>query len=468
MALNSQVRQEVRLGPLLTVLSGASFVASLDLFVVNVAFGDIAASYPGYSLGDLSWVLGGYAIVFAALLVPLGRWADRVGRRRGFLLGLALFTAASAACALSPSLWLLVAFRLLQAVGAAALTPASLGLLISMVPEATRAGAVRIWAASGAAAAAFGPVVGGLLVEASWRWAFLINVPIGIAFLIATVRLVPDFRPTARDTDLDLSGAALLTVGIGALALGLVQGPDWGWDDPRIALAFTVAAASAALFWWSNSRQREPLIEPAMLKVRTFAWSNVTALAFSAAFAAGLLANILWLQQVWGYSALLTGLAIAPGPLMVPVFAVVGQFLSRSFSAGALTAAGSALWAAGAVLVLSSVGMEPHYASELLPGWMIAGVGVGLALPTILSSATAGLPQSRSATGSAVVTMSRQVGTVLGVSMLVAILGTTAGYEDTHSAFQLAWSAVAAVAVVAALTAAGMNPPREYLSTARG
>lgn len=464
MAVNSQVSRDVRIGPLLIVLSGAPFLSSLDLFVVNVAFGDISASFPDHSLGDLSWVLNGYTIVFAALLVPLGRWSDRIGRRRGFLLGLALFTAASAACALSPSLWFLIAFRLLQAFGAAALTPASLGLLISTAPKAKHSAAVRIWAATGAAAAALGPVVGGLLVEASWRWVFLINVPVGIALLVATFRVVPDVTPTTTDAHPDLLGAALLTIGIGALSLGLVQGPEWGWDDTRITIAFVVGAVSTVLFGWRNARHRNPLIEPAVLKVPTFAWSNVTAVAFSAAFAAGLLANILWLQQVWGYSALRTGLAIAPGPLMVPVFAILGQNLSRRVSAGLLAAAGSILWAVGTLLILRSVGEQPHYTAALLPGLLIGGVGVGLTLPTILSSATAGLPQSRSATGSAVVNMSRQIGTVLGVSVLVAILGTAVGYEDTHSAYQLAWWAVTAAAVVAAITAVGMNsrtPSRE-------
>ncbi|MFJ7724480.1 MFS transporter, partial [Rhodococcus erythropolis] len=170
--------QPVRIGPLLAILSGAPFVASLDLFVVNVAFGDIAKSYPGHSLGEFSWILNSYAIVYAALLIPLGRWADRIGHKRAFIAGLALFTLASAACAFSPSLWALVVFRIVQAVGAAALTPASLGLLINALPAAKRQSGVRIWAAAGAAAAAFGPVVGGILVEASWRWVFLINVPV--------------------------------------------------------------------------------------------------------------------------------------------------------------------------------------------------------------------------------------------------------------------------------------------------
>ena len=453
--MESQSQVSVRIGPLLAVLSGAPFVASLDLFVLNVALGDIGTSYPGSSLGELSWVLSGYAIVYAALLVPLGRWADRIGRRRGFLAGLGLFTAASAACALSPSLWVLVVCRLFQAVGAAALTPASLGLLVSAVPEARRAGAVRIWAATGAAAAAFGPVVGGLLVEVSWRWAFLINVPIGILLLAVARRVVPDIRPVDSGTRLDLAGAALLTLGIGALALGLVQGPEWGWADVRILAAFVVAAGALLLFAHVNARHPAPLIEPSLLAVRSFSWSNVTALIFSATFAAGLLANVLWVQQVWGYSALRTGLAVAPGPLMVPLFAAVGQVLARRFTPGAIAAAGCVLWGAGAGLVLATVGPEPEYATALLPGWLIGGVGVGLALPTILSAATAQLPPTRTATGSAIVTMSRQLGTVLGISVLVAILG--AG-DDAVSAFRFSWWTIAAVAVVAALAAGGMNP----------
>lgn len=453
--MESQSQVSVRIGPLLAVLSGAPFVASLDLFVLNVALGDIGTSYPGSSLGELSWVLSGYAIVYAALLVPLGRWADRIGRRRGFLAGLGLFTVASAACALSPSLWVLVICRLFQAVGAAALTPASLGLLVSAVPEARRAGAVRIWAATGAAAAAFGPVVGGLLVEVSWRWAFLINVPIGILLLAVARRVVPDIRPVDSGTRLDLAGAALLTLGIGALALGLVQGPEWGWADVRILAAFVVAAGALLLFAHVNARHPAPLIEPSLLAVRSFSWSNVTALIFSATFAAGLLANVLWVQQVWGYSALRTGLAVAPGPLMVPLFAAVGQVLARRFTPGTIAAAGCVLWGAGAGLVLATVGPEPEYATALLPGWLIGGVGVGLALPTILSAATAQLPPARTATGSAIVTMSRQLGTVLGISVLVAILG--AG-DDAVSAFRFSWWTIAAVAVVAALAAGGMTP----------
>ncbi|OYD68532.1 MFS transporter [Rhodococcus sp. OK302] len=451
MELNSQ---PVRTGPLLAILSGAPFVASLDLFVVNVAFGDIAKSFPGHSLGEFSWILNGYAIVYAALLIPLGRWADRIGPKRAFIAGLALFTLASAACAFSPSLWMLVAFRIVQAIGAAALTPASLGLLINALPAAKRQSGVRIWAAAGAAAAAFGPVVGGILVEASWHWVFLINLPIGIALLYFAVRLVPDVAEKDPDAGIDLVGAALLIFGIGALALALVQGPDWGWTDPRIIVAFALAAITLITFWWSNSRHAAPLIAPDLLKVRTFTWSNITAILFSATFAAGLLANIMWLQEVWGYSALRTGLAVAPGPMMVPLFAIAGGALTRKYSAGRVAALGSAFWAVGTLLVLLSVGTTPNYAVELLPGWIIAGIGVGLALPTILSQATADLPAARSATGSAVVSMSRQIGTVLGVSVLIAVLGAAVDYET----FRQAWWIIFAIALVSAVASLGMTP----------
>ncbi|MGC0365667.1 EmrB/QacA subfamily drug resistance transporter [Rhodococcus sp. 27YEA15] len=448
--------QPVRTGPLLAILSGAPFVASLDLFVVNVAFSDIAKSYPGHSLGEFSWILNGYAIVYAALLIPLGRWADRIGHKRAFVGGLALFTLASAACALSPSLWALVGFRVVQAVGAAALTPASLGLLINALPAARRQSGVRIWAAAGAAAAAFGPVVGGLLVEASWRWVFLINIPLGIVLLFFAVRLVPDTTDKDSDGGVHLTGAALLTIGIGSLALALVQGPDWGWTDDRVLTAFALAVLTLAVFCWSNARHRTPLIAPDLLTVRSFAWSNITAILFSATFAAGLLSNILWLQEVWGYSALRTGFAVSPGPLMVPLFAIVGGSLTTRFSAGRVAALGSTLWGVGTLYVMFSVSTTPHYATALLPGWIITGIGVGLALPTILSQATADLPPSRSATGSAVVSMSRQIGTVLGVSVLIAILGSAVDYDT----FRRAWWVIFAVAIASALASFGMTPTR--------
>ncbi|MFB9324183.1 DHA2 family efflux MFS transporter permease subunit, partial [Cryptosporangium minutisporangium] len=427
-------------GPDLAILCGAPFLAGLDLFVVNVAFSEIGRSFPDHSLGDLSWILNGYAIVYAALLVPVGRWADRVGNKPVFVAGLVLFTAASAAAAASPTLAALVGFRIVQAVGAAALTPTSLGLLIHAAPPERRAVSVRIWAATSALAAAAGPVVGGLLVELSWRWIFLINVPLGVVLVIGALRRVPDHRAADPDRSLDLVGAALLTLGIGALAFGLVEGNDRGWTSTGILVAFGVAALALAGFGLRSARHASPLVDPALFGVRTFTWAAIATAVFSAAFAAGLLAVILWMQDVWGYSAVRTGLAIAPGPLMVPLFALGGAGLLRRIPAGRLAAVGCALWAVGSVLLLTSVDTQPAYLTAVLPGWLVCGVGVGLALPTLLASATAQLPPARSATGSAVVNMGRQVGTVLGVSVLVAVLASPAGSDATLEAFQRAGS----------------------------
>ena len=442
----------------LVVLSGAPFLASLDLFVVNVAFTAIGHDFRGHTLADLSWILNGYPIIYAALLVPCGRWADRIGHKRVFLLGLALFTLASAAAAASPNLQFLIACRLIQAAGAAALTPTSLGLLIHAVPPEQRAKSVRIWAALGALASALGPVVGGFLVEFSWRWVFLINVPLGITLLLMGIRVIKDYRAEDTQPELDIVGAALLTVGIGALALGLVEGSDWGWTSAGVLGSLTTATITLAAFAVNNARHRAPIIPPSLLKTRTFTWSVITATIFNATFGAGLLAGIFWLQNVWGYSAIQTGLAIAPGPLMVPVFAMAGQALTKRVSAGALAATGCLLWAAGTLYMLLTIGPEPRYLTVILPSWLITGIGVGLAMPTILSSATAELPPARSGTGSAVVNMARQIGTVFGIAVLVAILGSPTGYDQAHHVFTIAWWTVIGIAVLAAAASLGMTP----------
>jgi EmrB/QacA subfamily drug resistance transporter len=456
-----------RPGLILAILSGAAFMASLDVFIVNVAFPDIGHDFHGAALSNLSWILNGYAIVFAAMLVPLGRLADRFGRKAGFIAGLSVFTFASAACAVSTGLWMLVTFRVLQAIGAAALTPTSLGLLLTSTPVERRVRAVRIWAATGALAAAIGPVVGGLLVQASWRWVFIVNVPVGVVAIVATLRTVPDSRDTSVSRTPDLVGAAMLAVAIGAVSLGLVKGAAWGWGSPSTLASFAISVLGIAGFWFRSQRHPLPVVEPALLRVRTFAWSNLTMVFFSVAFGAGILGVILWTQDVWHYTALRTGLAITPGPVMVQVFVMLHHRFAGKVAPGRVAAFGSLLFGSGYIVLLASVGEHPHYLRDFLPGWILVGIGVGLALPTILSSATADLPPARASTGSAVVYMSRQIGTVLGISVLVAVLGTHATYGATHAAFQHAWWIIAAAAFVSALTAFGMTPRAEAATSAR-
>jgi EmrB/QacA subfamily drug resistance transporter len=435
-------------------------MASLDVFIVNVAFDSIGADFPGTSLSELSWVLNAYAVVFAALLVPAGRIADRYGRRAGFAVGLGLFTVASAACALSVGIWWLVAFRAVQAVGAAILTPASLGLVLATAPAAHGARSVKIWAAAGAVAAALGPVLGGLLVEADWRWVFLVNVPVGLVALVLTLRWLPESRDASITKLPDLFGAGLLALGIGALTLGLVKGTDWGWRAGSTDATWVVAAVALAGFVARSRRHASPVVAPELVRVRAFAWSNVTALLFSAAFAIALLSAVLWLQQVWHYSAIRTGLAIAPGPMMVPPFTAIGHRLAARVPIGVVVAAGCAAFGVGALVIAASTGRQAAYAAQFLPGWLIGGVGVGLALPAILSAATSDLPPQHAATGSGVISMSRQIGTAIGVSVLVAVLGTPTSYTAAHAAFQHGWLALAVISGAAAISAVAMTPQR--------
>jgi EmrB/QacA subfamily drug resistance transporter len=443
----------------LLVLCASAFMAGLDVFIVNVAFDDLRRDFPDSSLADLSWVLNAYAIVYAALLVPLGSLADRFGSKRAFLTGLALFTAASAACAASPALWFLVAFRVAQAAGAAALTPAGLGLLLAATPPDKRARAVRVWSASGALAAAAGPALGGLLVESAWQWVFLVNVPVGILALIAGTRHLPRIsRPASSGRIPDLFGGLLLAVTVGALSLTLVKGPEYGWASTNTCLGYLVTAATAGIFRYRTARHPVPLVAPSLFRTSTFTWSNVTGLLYNVAFGANILAMILWMQQTWDYSAVRTGLAVAPGPLMMPVAAALAQRVSRRASPRAISSAGSLLIALSGVLLALNIDTQPHYTSAILPSLMISGAGVGLTLPTVLASATAALPSAQAATGSAVVSMSLQIGTSVGVALLIAALTQHSSTHGTATAFVHGWWIVTAAAVLASLTAWGMAP----------
>jgi EmrB/QacA subfamily drug resistance transporter len=435
----------------LTIVCAGVVLASLDLFVVNVALPQIAHDLHETSLGDLSWVLNAYAIVYAALLVLFGRLAE--GRRRddAFLLGVVVFTAASAACGAAGSLALLVAFRIVQAAGAALLTPSSLSLVLATSPPERRQSSVRAWTALGGLAAALGPVVGGLLVAASWRWVFYVNVPIGIAALIVGWRRLPAVpgHPVRRP---DALASLLVTGGVAALTLGLVKGNDWGWGAPATVAALIVAVLAIAGFAVHTARHPNPLVDGALFRVRAFTGSSVVSIVFSIAFGAMLLSVVLFAEDVWHWSALQTGLGVAPGPLMVPLFSflVAGRLIAR-FGPGRVIAAGSTIYAAGVASWAVRAGATPDYAGQMLPGMLMTGIGVGLTLPTFMSTGASALPPQSFATGSAVINMLRQVGLAVGVAVLVAVLGTPHSVSAEVTAFEHGWTVIAVTALLAAV-----------------
>jgi EmrB/QacA subfamily drug resistance transporter len=435
---------------LLIVCAGV-VLASLDLFIVNVALPDIARDLHQSNLGDLSWILNAYAIVYASLLVLFGRLSESRRRDQGFLLGVVLFTVASAACGLAGDLTVLVVFRIVQAAGAALLTPTSLSLVLATTEPEGRHSAVRAWTAVGGLAAALGPVVGGVLVAASWRWVFLVNVPIGLIALVAGWRRLPAVpgQPVRRP---DPVGAALVTGGVAALTLGLVKGGTWGWGSSSTLATLTLSVIALGLFALHCARSRNPLISAALFRVRTFTGASLVAVLFSIAFGAMLLSIVLWDQEVWHWSALTTGLAVAPGPLMVPLFSflVAGRAIVR-FGPGRVIAVGSTIYAAGAIWWALAAGTTPDYVGGMLGGMLLTGVGVGLTLPTFMATGASSLPPEAFATGSAVVNMLRQVGLAVGVAVLVAVLGSPATPAAAQTAFEHGWYVVAGAALLSAL-----------------
>ena len=443
----------------LGVVAAGAFLAFLDVTIVNIAFPAIEADLGGAGLAGLSWILNGYAIVFAALLVPAGRLADRIGRRRGFVVGLSVFVAGSALCAIAPGVEALVGARVVQAAGAALMVPTSLALLLPEFPPTQRATAVGLWGATGAVAAATGPTLGGLLVEqAGWRWVFLVNLPLGILTVVLAYRILRETRDpsTARP---DVLGAAGLAAGVGALALGLVQGDDWGWTSPAVLGAFAVAAALAAVTVLRARSHPQPVIDPALVRVRSFSVGSAATLLFAVGFFALILGNVLFLTSVWGYSALEAGVAITPGPVMAALLAGPAGALSDRYGQRVVAVPGCLLFAAGCAFFLTQAGPVPDYAAEILPGQILTGAGIGLAFPTLGSAAVAQLPAARFATGSAVVAMSRQIGAVLGVSLLVVVLGTPSP-ADPMPAFDGAWTLMLVAALAAGAATLGLGRVR--------
>lgn len=430
-------------------------LSGIDLFVVNVGLPHIGSAVGNPPLADLSWVLDAYAIVFAALLVPAGRLADRFGSRRAVLVGLAVFAFASIAAGLSTQLWQIVAMRCLQAAGAATLVPATLGLTLIVVPSASRPRAVRIWAVSGSIGAAAGPALGGLLVELSWQWVFFFSAPICLVALLGVLALAPADRPPAEAGTPDLPGAALLALAISLFVLALVEGGSWGWGSARILLALGGSALLSAVLLRRCARQATPIVDLALFAVRPFAWSNAAYVVFAISFSAQLLALTLWLQNAWGWGPLATGLGLAPAPVVVFAVGLGLQRRLERFSDGAVAATGAALLCLGALAIAQSIGPSPDYVTEILPGWLLVGAGVGLAIPTFVGAATRGLRREHASTGSAVVQMSRQIGSALGVAFLVIALGA-----GMVADFKLAWRLSAVVALLAAVPAAAISARR--------
>ena len=434
------------------VVSTAGFLASLDLFIVNIAFPEIRQTFGAADFGAMSWILNTYTLVFAAFMNPAGRLGDRYGHRRIFLSGLVVFMLGSAACGLSGSFVALVAARAVQALGAAMLMPSSLALLLAAVPASRRAAAVSTWSGVAAMAAALGPPVGGLLVELSWRWIFFVNVPVGLLALVAGLVVLAKTRATGCGIP-DLFGALSLIAGVGALVWALIELPVTGWHAPTVLLATIGAGCAMALAVWRSLRHPSPAVDLAAVRVLPM-WSSCLALLmFSAAHGAMLLGGVMLLTTVWGMPPAVAGLCLAPGPIVVVVVSLTlaGRLIDK-VGIAVVAATGAALYVVGIGIWLCTIGPVPDYFTDYLPAQLFTGAGVGLVMPSLSAVTGVALPSYRWGAGSAVTNTARQLGMVLGTTALTMI------YQPgiDLAAVRRGWAFVAVAAGGAAVIAAGL------------
>lgn len=437
-----------------------SFLAALDLSIVNVAFPDLRASYPDSSQAALAWVITGYSIVFGSLLVTGGRTGDRVGRRRTFLTGVAVFLAGSFLCGIAPSVPFLVASRIVQGLGAAFLVPASIALLIAAYPPERRTQMVALWGGIGALAVATGPSLGAAIVSAGgWRWAFFVNLPVGAVILLLGRRVLAESEVDRTAARPDYVGVAMVSVALASLVFALSEATGWGWSDARIVGAFVAAVVLGAAFVQRTRHHAEPVVDPALFRSRSFVAANVATVVYAAGFFAMLLGNILFLTGVWEYSIMRAGLAVTPGPLVVAVVAGPAGKLAGRIGFRAILLSGAACFAAGLAWFVANVDAEPAYLAHWLPGTLIVGLGIGLTFPVLSAAAVSSLPPHRFAVGSAVNQTARQVGGALGIAVLVMVLGEPAGVAEAVGRFHDLWTFGAVTAVASGLIAALIPSP---------
>ena len=410
--------------PVFWVASVAIFLVSLDTTMLYSVFGALRAGLPAASAADMSWVLNAYTVVYAAMLIPAGGLADTHGRKRVFLIGVALFIAASALCGLASDVAWLIAARALQAIGAALLTPASLSIVLAAFPQSRRAVTVSLWGAVGGFAAAVGPSLGSFIVQhVGWPWAFFINLPIGAVSLWWGASLLRESDRSATRRLVDGVGMALLVVAVGAIALAIVEADSPSWTRAQLlATVGTGLIALVAFVVWAR-HARDPLVDLGLFRHRTYSAVNAATLTFGIAFAMMFFAFFFFMGNVWHYSQAQAGLAIAPGPLtVIPVAMVTGRLAGRLGHRPFLIG-GALLYAATALWFMLVPGNEPSYLLHWLPGLLMSGASVGLVLPSLSASAVSRLPAQHYAVGRAVNQAIRQIGSVIGVAIIVLLLG---------------------------------------------
>jgi len=435
----------------------ALFMAFLDATVMVISLPSLQHAFADASLTTLAWILNVYTLVFATLVLPGGQLGDRFGRKRCFLLGVALFGVASLACSVAPGPLELIAARALQAGGAALLVPNSLALLLPELPAKDFAGTIGLWGATGGLAAALGPTVGGLVVSsAGWRWIFLLNMPVAIgvvAFGCVFLRERPRARAGGHG---DMLALPLLPMAVGSAVCGIVYGPTWQWLSVPVMSALAASGALGGLFLWRLSHRSDRVAEARLLRTRAFVMANVAFAFFALGVSAALLGSVLFLTTVWGFSALEAGLAVSPGALVALVLALPAGRVANRVGTGKVAACGGMVFSIACVASAVCFTETPN-----LGLWLAVSTLLGMAgALTFTGLGSAGMRNvlfEELSTGAALATCARQVGGAIGVTILVMILRANAN-AVVHG-FHVAWLSLAVAGAAAAIVA--MALPRE-------
>ncbi|MFI1801091.1 MFS transporter [Streptomyces sp. NPDC020379] len=426
-------------------------LASLDLFVVNLAFSSISASFPSASPQALTWVLNAYGVVFAALLVPSGRLADRFGRKRLFRLGLLVFALGSLGAAAAPEVAALIVARGFQGAGAALIVPTSLALLLAAYPKERHKRMVSLWAATGSVAAAAGPVLGGVLTQCDWRWIFVINLPIAALSLFLASSLKE--TATSHTKVPDLVGSALLVAGVGTLVTALSYVTEWGLADPWL---WILLAASVLLLAWFLHRclaHVAPAVDLRVFRVPSFAVAALGMTCFYVGFSIMLLGCGLFLTDVWAWNPVLAGAGFASGPATAVVTALIAGRVS--LEPRWLAGLGSAFFIAAGILWFFLLTEQTGYFPVYFAGTVLTGAGAGIAQTGFLAGGVSGLPAQEYATGTGVLNAGRQIGGAIGVAILI----TATGGANDASSYRIAWAVMAVTGLIATLSALILREP---------
>ncbi len=401
---------------ILAVCCMSLFIVGLDVTVVNVALPSIGHDLHA-GVSGLQWTIDAYTLVLASLLMLSGSTADRIGRRRTFQTGLALFSAGSLLCSLAPGLGWLIAFRMLQAVGGSMLNPVAMSIITNtFIERRERARAIGVWGGVVGLSMALGPVLGGLLVETvGWRGIFWVNVPVGVAAIVLTALFVPESRaPRARR--LDPVGQLLIIVLLASLVYGLIEGPGRGWASGPILGCFGVAGAALLGLILYEPRHDEPLIDVRFFRSAPFSGAVVIAICAFAALGGFLLVNTLYLQDVRGYSPLMAGLYTLPMAAMVAVFSPLsGRLVGSRGTRPSLLVAGCGMTAAALILTRVTVSTP---AIVLVISYLLFGIGFGMVNAPITNSTVSGMPRAQAGVAAGIASTSRQVGSSLGVAVI--------------------------------------------------